>query len=276
MGAMGALPGVRWTGSATLRRASRRLDRTPRTIALVPGSRSLCLAPGSRPAATGATEREKGWLAADLGARQATLALHYPPGCGTTAAVLVAAHWIQWRDPAATVAFCAADHDLIAGEEGASHLRTAGGMIANDARWLVLLSVRPGASESERGWIETGEALSEPAGEPLWLVRGMRLLPTTARSAPTRRCVWDASAFVARVSVLVAVGRQMYPQLCDTIADIAPFAGPIGEAEPLRRALAAARPSDAFRDLVPLFLPRVAITRLPARTAPAEAEVAAT
>src|SRR4026209_395611 len=83
--------------------------------------------------------------------------LDEPDDRGTGAAVLLAALWIEAREPRATVVLLPSDR--VIGEEGALMARVAGvaDFVERQPGWMILLGVLPRGSDTERGWIEPGQ-----------------------------------------------------------------------------------------------------------------------
>jgi hypothetical protein len=191
-----------------------------------------------------------------------------PCDLGTGATALRAAHWIHWRDPDGTLAFFSGTQEP---RDVAPSLAAAATFLRIHPRWSVLLTT-PERGRGGRDWIEPGEPLGVGAGVPLWRVRRLRGGNEEGVGGPEDACV-----VVARAGAIVALGERCLPELSDALAQLARFAGPLGDSWLLRQAYASARRSDFFRDVLPGGLPFVAVGWLGesaggARTRPKEDE----
>ena len=106
-----------------------------------------------------------GYIAEEFeGAAQPPYVLVQPADRGTAAAILYAAQWIAWRDPAATVV----GPPVRSLHPGRGHLhgpRPAGGRGARPApRPRALLGGQPTSPEREYGWIEPGAPIDGDNG----------------------------------------------------------------------------------------------------------------
>jgi Mannose-1-phosphate guanylyltransferase len=97
--------------------------------------------------------------------------LEQPTDRGTAAAILLAAHWIQARDPEASMMVLPSDHFV--SDDGMFMDRVAGALeaIACHPEQIVLLGAEPSEPETDYGWIELGERLTE-AGPALSIASG--------------------------------------------------------------------------------------------------------
>jgi mannose-1-phosphate guanylyltransferase len=142
-------------------------DDRPKQYATLIGSRSLLrqtldrvarLVPPRRTVVV--TNRAHGrYLEAEFGSKPAMHVLAQPADRGTAAGILFPAHWIHWRDPAATVAIFASDHFVLEERAFMDHVGEVAAVVERDPRWIVLVGAQPTEPETEYGWIEPGERL---------------------------------------------------------------------------------------------------------------------
>jgi hypothetical protein len=92
--------------------------------------------------------------------------LDEPDDRGTGAAVLLAALWIEAREPRATVVFLPSDRVIV--EEGVLMARVAemADFVERQPGWMILLGVSPHGSDMEHGWIEPGQRVGWVAPVP--------------------------------------------------------------------------------------------------------------
>ncbi|MGH7350030.1 MAG: sugar phosphate nucleotidyltransferase, partial [Candidatus Rokuibacteriota bacterium] len=88
------------------------------------------------------------------GSSQPPYVLVQPDDRGTAAAILYAAHWIAWRDPAATVAIFPSDHFILGEATFMAHVTEVARSLERHPDRVVLLGAPPISPEGEYGWIE--------------------------------------------------------------------------------------------------------------------------
>jgi mannose-1-phosphate guanylyltransferase len=170
--------------------------------------------------------------------------LNQPGNRGTAAAVLLAAQWIEAREPQATVVFFPWDHFI--GEEGVFITRVAEmvGFVERHPEWMILLGVLPSEPETEYGWIEPGERVGWTGHSPVYRIRRFREKPSkeVAKTLFADGCFWNTFIFAGRPAVVLAAGRECSPSLYDRLARLPAFWGSEHERWALRHAYASPRP----------------------------------
>ena len=248
-------------------------DERPKQYAPLIGSQSLLRRTLDRVALVVPPERtlvvtvrgHAKYIAEELHGPSAPHVLVQPENRGTAAGILFPAHWIQWRDPAATVAVFPSDHFVLEEEVFTGHVREIANAIRTRPEWIVLLGARPTEADTEYGWIEPGEPLGTSGGVPLYGVRRFWEKPSaeTACACLAAGCLWNTLVFVAKIGRLVEAGGQCVPQLHARLAGIAPFAGTEDETWAIQQAYALARSANFSRAILESGLPRLAVSKLP-------------
>src|SRR5262249_14180122 len=146
---------------------------------------------------------------------------------GTAAAVLLAAHWISWRNPEALVTIFPSDH-FVQGEVSfmTRVAETATFVARQHAVRLVLVGAVPTGPDLQYGWIETGEPLGRIGGDPVLGVRRFLEKPRQelVDAAWVRGDLWNTAVLVTAVASLVEVGWSALPAVSDRLAGIEPYA----------------------------------------------------
>jgi len=193
-----------------------------------------------------ASQADAPYLAAEFAGDRQPHVLVQPMDRGTAAGVLLPAHWISWRQPAATVAVFPADHFVA--EEAA--LMTQVAAVVEFARrqpeWVVLLGAPARGPETGYGWIEAGEPVKGGGKSPILRIRRFWEKPgaAAARACFVAGHLWNTLIFVGAVSQLVEIGWRRLPELSDRLSQIEPFSGTGQESAAMRRAFAAITAAD--------------------------------
>jgi mannose-1-phosphate guanylyltransferase len=153
--------------------------------------------------------------------------LYQPCDRGTAAGVLMPAHWIHAREPAASVVVFPTDH-FVPDEAGFMvHVAEAAEQAQEHPAWLVLLGAPPTEPDTDYGWIEPGEPLPWAGRSALYRVRSFLEKPTggQAHQLFARGCLWNTFVFAAGLDALIEAGREGVPLLHDRLLRLAVFAG---------------------------------------------------
>jgi mannose-1-phosphate guanylyltransferase len=164
--------------------------------------------------------------------------LYQPADRGTAAGVLMPAHWIQARDPRATVAVFPADHFILEETVFMRHAAQVAACARNHPDWLVLLGVAPTGPEPDHAWIEPGARLGWAGPGPVHRIRAFREPASreAARELFTAGGLWDTSVLAASVGTLIDAGLRSVPLLHDRLVRLGVFEGTQYESWALRQA----------------------------------------
>lgn len=279
-GAQGQLWAIVLAGGdgTRLRALTRRLygDGRPKQYAALVGARSLLrqtldrvalAVPPERTVVVTAWNHAK-YIAEEFGRSSAPRVLLQPMNRGTAAGILFPAHWVQRRDPAATVAVFPSDHFILEERAFMEHVAEVAAAVTRHPGWIVVLGAQPTEPETEYGWIEPGDPLAWSAGAPYYRARRFWEKPSaeTARACLAAGCLWNTLVLVAKVGSLVATGQRYLPRLHERLAGIAPFADTEEEAWAIRQAYTLAPAANFSRAILEPCPPCLAVSKLPPLT----------
>jgi mannose-1-phosphate guanylyltransferase len=164
--------------------------------------------------------------------------LEQPRDRGTAAAVLLAAHWILARDPAAVMVVLPSDHFVGEDEAFMGHVGDALGFLDRQGDRIVLLGAQPSEPETDYGWIELGEPLPGSGPSHLYRVRHFREKPTQAMAEELYRggALWNTFVFAGRATTLVEAGSDCLPVLHERLVRLSRFLGTEHERWAIRQA----------------------------------------
>lgn len=166
------------------------------------------------------------YLAAEVPDFAAPKILFQPADRGTAAGVLLPAHWIQARDPRATVAVFPSDHYVEPGRVFMDRVAEAAAFVDRHPERIVLLGAQPTDAETEYGWIETGEIIGwTPSSAVRSVHRFIEKPPIEmARACLAHGDLWNTFVFVSKAATLIDVGRQFLWRVHEPLARAAPLA----------------------------------------------------
>ena len=164
--------------------------------------------------------------------------IEQPRDRGTAAAVLLAAHWILARDPAAMMVVLPSDHFVGEDEAFMGHVGDALEFLDRQGDRIVLLGAQPTEPETDYGWIELGEPLPGPGPSQLYRVRHFREKPTQAMAEELYRggALWNTFVFAGRATTLVEAGSDCLPALHERLIRLSRFLGTEHERWAIRQA----------------------------------------
>jgi mannose-1-phosphate guanylyltransferase len=164
--------------------------------------------------------------------------LEQPRDRGTAAAVLLAAHWILSRDPAAVMVVLPSDHFVGEDEAFMGHVGDALKFLDRQGDRIVLLGAEPSEPETDYGWIELGEPLPGTGPSQLYRVRHFREKPTQSMAEELFRAgaLWNTFVFAGRATALVEAGSDCLPALHERLARLSKFLGTEHERWAIRQA----------------------------------------
>jgi mannose-1-phosphate guanylyltransferase len=188
-----------------------------------------------------------------------------PADRGTAAAIVLAAHWISWREPGAIIAIFPSDHFVQDEATFVGHVQAVATAVRRHPGRLVMLGAPARDPEPEYGWIEQGTLLDRVGGEPLSLVRGFVEKPSAewARAAWGRGDLWNTFVLVGEVSRVLDLGWRALPGLSERLDRIGLFTDTRAEPALVARAYAETRGANFSRAILERHLPALAVARLP-------------
>lgn len=163
--------------------------------------------------------------AGQVGGEPGPHVLEQPDDRGTGAAVLLAALWIEAREPRATVVFLPSDHFIGEEEVLMSRVTEMANFVERQPEWMVLLGMQPRGSEMEHGWIEPGQRLGWTGPSPVYSIRRFQDEPSkeVAEALFASGGLWNTFVWAARVGVVLAAGRECVPSLYEHLIRVPAF-----------------------------------------------------
>lgn len=201
----------------------------------------------------------------ELGEKPRPHVLSQPESRGTAAGILLAAQWIETRDPGATLVCFLSDHLVLEEAAFMEHVAELASFVRREPRWIVLLGAPPSQPETEYSWIEPGEPVGWAGRGPVHAIQRFREKPSreAAEALLLRGSLWNTFVFAARAAVLLSAGREFTPALHDRLAPLRAFAGGEHERWALRQAYALAPTVDFSRSVLEVCPRMLAVSKLP-------------
>ena len=208
------------------------------------------------------------YLERELGEKPRPHVVSQPESRGTAAGILLAAQWIETRDPGATLACFPSDHLVLEEAAFMEHVVELASFVRREPRRIVLLGAPPNQPDTEYGWIEPGERVGWTRQGPVRAIRRFREKPSkaTAEALLIRGSLWNTFVFAARAAVLLSAGRACAPALYDRLALLRAFAGGEHEQWAVRQAYALAPTVDFSRSILEACPQMLAVSKLPGLT----------
>jgi mannose-1-phosphate guanylyltransferase len=223
-----------------LRRLARRVcgDERPKQFCPLFGSRTLVretldrvgrLIPPERTVVVGMQSHAR-YQAGEFGGQPGSAGpyvLNQPDNRGTGAAVLLAALWIEAREPQATVVFFPSDHFIGEEQVFVTHVSEMVDLVKRQPEWTVLLGVPASGPETEYGWIEPGQRVGWTGPSAVYGIRRFQEKPSkeVAEALFAGGCLWNTFVFAARLSAVLAAGRECVPSLYERLVRVSAFWG---------------------------------------------------
>jgi mannose-1-phosphate guanylyltransferase len=194
--------------------------------------------------------------------------LSQPESRGTAAGILLAAQWVETRDPGATLVCFPSDHLVLEEAAFMEHVGELAAFVDREPRPIVLLGAPPSQPETEYGWIEPGEPVGWTGQGPVHAIQRFREKPSkeAAEALLRRGSLWNTFVFAARAAVLLSAGRECAPALYDRLAALRAFAGGEHERWAVRQAYALAPTVDFSRSILEACPQMLAVSKLPGLT----------
>jgi mannose-1-phosphate guanylyltransferase len=198
------------------------------------------------------------------GSSQPPYVLVQPEDRGTAAGILYAAHWIAWRDPAATLAIFPSDHFILGEATFMAHVEEVARLVDRYPERVVLLGASPTSPDGEHAWIEPGPPVDE-RGEVVLAVRRLWEKP---QAAPVRHdlvpgSLWNTGIVVARAEALVRLGAAALPEMSARLAHLRRFLDSDEEAAAVHQAYALMAPAGFARAVLAPHPERLGVSPLP-------------
>jgi mannose-1-phosphate guanylyltransferase len=208
------------------------------------------------------------YLERELGEKPRPHVLSQPESRGTAAGILLAAQWIEARDPGATLLCFPSDHLVLEEAAFMEHMVELASFARREPRRIVLLGAPPSQPETEYGWIEPGAPIGWTSQGPVHSIRRFREKPSkeAAEALLLRGSLWNTFVFAARATVLLSAGRECAPGLYDRLFALRALAGGEPERWALRQAYALAPTVDFSRSILEACPQMLAVSKLPGLT----------
>jgi len=209
-----------------------------------------------------------GYLAGALADLRHPRVLAQPQDRGTAAAILLGAHWVQARDPGATVIVLPSDHLIVEEALFTEHLAAVARSVQQHAEWMVLLGAQPTEPETEYGWIEAGPRAGWTTDGPLYRVARFweKPSPEVASTLFVKGCLWNTFVLVTAARTLIGAGRECVPDLNQRLARLADFFGTEHESWAISQAYVLAPRANFSRSVLQHCPGALAVSKLPAVT----------
>lgn len=206
-----------------------------------------------------------GYIAEEFeGSAHPPYVLVQPADRGTAAAILYAAQWIAWRDPAATVVVLPSDHFILGEATFMAHVQQVAGVLERCPDHVTLLGAQPTSPEREYGWIEPGAPLDGDNGV-VSRVRQFWEQPSEERvqTCLTTACLWNTAIAVARARAIVELGACALPEMSRCLAGIRPWLDSEREVEAVQEAYSFMARASFSRTVLEAHPEHLAVSRLP-------------
>ncbi len=147
-----------------------------------------------------------------------------PANRGTAAAILFGLLRLSVLRPIRTVAVFPSDHYISDDHIFMRHVDAAISAVASLPVKIVLLGIPADRPESEYGWIEPAEQLTQPSAglEPIFRIRRFweKPSPHLAVDLWLRGLLWNSFVLVGEVGALLDLFARMIPRVYDSFAQI--------------------------------------------------------
>jgi len=198
------------------------------------------------------------------GVSESPYVLLQPEDRGTAAAILYAAQWIAWRDPAATIAVFPSDHFILGEATFMAHVQEVVGALERNPDRVVLLGGQPTSPEGEYGWIEPGPPRVGD-DDVVSMVRQFWEKPSDARAQMclSTGCLWNTAIVVARARALLELGARALPEMSGRLTGLGRFIDSNDEVAATRQAYALMTRASFSRSVLEPYPEHLGVSRLP-------------
>jgi len=209
--------------------------------------------------------RHVAYLAEEFtGVDQPPYLLVQPEDRGTAAAILYAAQWIAWRDPAATIVVFPSDHFILGEATFMAHVQEVAGAVERNPDRVMLVGAQPTAPEAEYGWIESGPPI-DGARDVVSAVRRFWEKPSDAQAQACLAAggLWNTAITVARARTLVEAGARALPEMSGRLAGLRRFLDSDREVRAVQEAYALLNRASFSRAVLEPHPEHLGVSRLP-------------
>ncbi|HKC05952.1 MAG TPA: sugar phosphate nucleotidyltransferase [Methylomirabilota bacterium] len=209
--------------------------------------------------------RHVAYLAEEFtGVDQPPYLLVQPEDRGTAAAILYAAQWIAWRDPAATIVVFPSDHFILGEATFMAHVQEVAGAVERNPDRVMLVGAQPTAPEAEYGWIASGPPI-DGARDVVSAVRRFWEKPSDAQAQACLAAggLWNTAITVARARTLVEAGARALPEMSGRLAGLRRFLDSDREVRAVQEAYALLNRASFSRAVLEPHPEHLGVSRLP-------------
>lgn len=162
-----------------------------------------------------------------LGDRTIDRLLVQPTKKGIAAGIFLALSCIRMRDPNGTVVIVPSDHFVYPESRFLRAVEETVWIARELPHRLVLLGVPPESLELDYGWIKTGAPVILRTESPVKLVRSFVEKPSAleADRVLAEGALWNTLVVAAQAETLWNLGRQVLPELVQTLEGLSVYAG---------------------------------------------------
>lgn len=162
-----------------------------------------------------------------LGDRTIDRLLVQPTKRGIAAGIFLALSSVRMRDPDGTVVIVPSDHFVYPESRFLRAIEEVAWIAGELSHRLVLLGAPPESLELDYGWIKTGAPVILRTESPVKLVRSFVEKPSAleADRVLAEGALWNTLVVAAQVETLWNLGRQVLPELVQTLEGLSIYAG---------------------------------------------------
>jgi len=211
------------------------------------------------------TQAHARYIAEEFGVARMPRQIVQPMDRGTAAAILLAAHWISWRNPDGVLVVFPSDHLILGELTFMAHILNLAAFVDRHPERLLLLGAPATGPQMDYGWIEPGEPMGCVNGTLVSRVSRFWEQPTAAQARVrlAQGCFWNTGIMAAKVATLVEVGRQMLPGLSEQLDRIEAAVDSEYEPWAIYEAYDTLRRTNFSRDVLERCSSALAVSHLP-------------
>jgi mannose-1-phosphate guanylyltransferase len=200
------------------------------------------------------TRRHLGYALEELHDRSPETVIVQPMNLDTGPGILLPLLHVYRRDPEAVVALLPSDHFIFEEDRFMASVEAAASFAAAYPVRPILLGVEPDRSETQYGWIETGEVIGQYQEKELHLVKRFWEKPDlhTANGLYLNGCLWNTMVLIGQVGAILSLFVTLTPRLFNALYRICSSIGLPQQAEALE---------EVYSNLPPLNFSQEILTR---------------